>query len=88
MYGLEVSPEAYARFKKMRKKNRWLLEVIGKKVRHIRERPHHFKPLHFPLHNKRRVHIAGSFVLVYEIREKDKTVVIIDFDHHDNVYMK
>jgi len=36
--------------------------------------------------NKRRVHVGGSFVLVYEIDEEEKTVTLFDFDHHDNIY--
>jgi len=36
--------------------------------------------------NKRRVHIGGSFVLIYEINEEQKIVTLLDFDHHDNVY--
>jgi len=52
----------------------------------ILEDPYRFRPLRKPLQNKRRVHIGGSFVLIYEIDEKEKTVTLFDFDHHDNVY--
>jgi len=36
--------------------------------------------------NKRRVHVGGPFVLVYEVNEKEKIVTLFDFDHHDNIY--
>ena len=48
--------------------------------------PYRFKPLRKPLQSKRRVHVGGSFVLVYEINEKEKLVTSLDFEHHDNVY--
>jgi hypothetical protein len=38
------------------------------------------------LQNKRRVHIGGSFVLIYEVNEEKKMVTLLDFDHRDNVY--
>jgi addiction module RelE/StbE family toxin len=58
-----------------------------KKFSEIRENPHHYKPLSGSMHGERRVHI-GSFVLTYEIDEARKTVIFVDFDHHDHVYEK
>ena len=63
-----------------------MLQLINRKVMDILEDPHRFKPLRKPLQNKRRVHIGGSFVLVYEINETEKIVTLLDFDHHDNIY--
>ena len=48
--------------------------------------PHHFKPLRAPLQNLRRVHLEGSYVLVYSIDEKNRLVVIEDYAHHDKIY--
>ena len=39
-----------------------------------------------PLQNKRRVHVGGSFVLIYEINKDEKIVTLLDLDHHDNIY--
>jgi len=33
-----------------------------------------------------RVHIDKSFVLTYEIDEKNKTVKLLDYEHHDKIY--
>ncbi len=85
MYALEVKEGIRGRFLKLAKKDRGQMEAIHKKVRQILEDPHHFKPLRAPMQNKRRVHI-GPFVLVYEIDEKTRTVVLIDYEHHDRVY--
>ncbi len=49
------------------------------------ENPYLGKPLRNVLKNKRRVHI-GPFVLIYEINEKEKEIVLLKFEHHDKVY--
>jgi len=38
------------------------------------------------MQNKRRVHVGGPFVLIYEINERERLVTLLDFDHHDNIY--
>jgi len=63
-----------------------LLRFINMKVQNILKDPYRYKPLKKPLQNKRRVHIGGSFVLIYEINKKEKVVTLFDFDHHDNIY--
>ena len=88
MYNLEIKEPAIEIFDKLEKRNRALLQMINKKILQIREYPYHFKPLHAPMHNVRRVHITKSFVLTYMIDENTKTINIIDFDHHDNIYKK
>ena len=32
------------------------------------------------MQNKRRVHVAGSFVLIYDVNEGKKIVTLVDFD--------
>ena len=85
-YFPEVSSIADAKFKKLAKKDKRQLEVISKKIHQILETPEHFKPLKDDMHGARRVHIDKSFVLVYEIDEPRKTVRVLDYDHHDNIY--
>jgi YafQ family addiction module toxin component len=86
VYKLAIKESLDKKFKKILKKDKEMLRFINRKVQEILENPHRFKPLRKPLQNKRRVHIGGSFVLIYEISEKDKTVTLFDFDHHDNIY--
>ena len=86
MYRLLIKESLDKKFKRLSKKDKETLRIINRKVRDILEDPHRFKPLRRPMQNKRRVHVAGSFVLVYEIDEKQKTVTLLDFDHHDNIY--
>ena len=71
MYRLAIREGLDKKLKKLKRKDPELLQMIERKVQ---------------VQNKRRVHIGGSFVLIYEIYEKQKIVTLLDFDHHDNVY--
>jgi YafQ family addiction module toxin component len=86
VYQLAIKEKLDKKLKKLQKKDKEMLRLIERKVQDILEDPYRFKPLRKPLQNKRRVHIGGSFVLIYEINEKEKVVTLFDFDHHDNVY--
>ena len=86
MYKLAIKESLDKKFKRLQKKDKEMLRLINRKVQDILEDPHRFKPLRKPLQNKRRVHVGGSFVLIYEINEKEKIVTLFDFDHHDNIY--
>ncbi len=86
MYQLAIKEGLDKKFKKLQQKNKELLRLINRKVQDILVDPHRFKPLRKPLQNKRRVHVGGVFVLVYEVDEGEKLVTLLDFDHHDNIY--
>lgn len=86
MYRLAVKESLDRKFKKLKRKDREILLLIDRKVQVILDNPYRFKPLRKPLQNKRRVHVGGSFVLIYEINEEEKIVTLLDFDHHDNIY--
>ena len=83
---LEISEELNKRFAKLANRDKVLFEALGKKVHEIRENPHHYKPLRAPLQNKRRVHVGGSFVLIFSIDDARNTVCLLEFEHHDNAY--
>jgi len=85
-YNLEIRANLYRLFKKMEKRERQKLEIINKKVKEIIEDPHRYKPLKVPMQHMRRVHIAGSFILIFSINEKTETVILEDFAHHDEAY--
>jgi len=87
MYKLSVKESLDRKLKKLRKKDRELLVSIDKKVKEILKDPYRFKPLKKPMQNKRRVHVGGPFVLIYEVNEDKKIVTLVDFDHHDKIYM-
>ena len=85
-YTLKTAKHLDKIFLKLSKKNKKQLETINKKVEHILQNPYHFKPLRGDMYGSRRVHIDKSFVLTYEIDEKNKTIKLLDYDHHDNIY--
>ncbi len=85
-YKLGISKELYKRFKKLGKKNKQQLEILNKKIIQILTNPYHFKPLREDMKGARRVHIGKSFILVYEIDEKNKIIKLLEYDHHDKIY--
>ncbi len=88
MYSVRLKKHVDKIFSKLVKRNPKQLRIVQKKLEQIVKNPYHFKPLKRPLQNKRRVHINRSFVLIFSIDEKSKTVILEDYDHHDNIYKK
>ena len=87
-YILDVSDKVDGKLKKLEKKNPKQLEIINKKIKQIQEFPQHFKSLRYDMKGVKRVHIDKSFVLTFEIDEKNQIVRILDYDHHDNIYKR
>jgi YafQ family addiction module toxin component len=87
MYSLEIRESVDKIFSKLVKKNPGQMRIIEKKIQQIREKPLRFKPLRSPKQHLRRVHIDKSFVLTYSVDKHNKTVIIEDYDHHDNIYL-
>jgi len=83
---IEVAEEVNKTFAKLAKRDKTTFEAINKKVLEILENPHHYKPLKAPMQNKRRVHISGSFVLIFSVNEERNIVRFLEFEHHDNAY--
>jgi YafQ family addiction module toxin component len=85
LHSLEIEEEVFRVFKKLAKKDRKHLEAINKKIEQILNDPFQFKPLKHPLDGLRRVHV-GSFVLIYDVLENQKTVRVLKYKHHDQAY--
>jgi YafQ family addiction module toxin component len=85
-WSLEVSPEFKRDYRKRCAKDVGFREAVDKKVAQIRENPMHYKPLRKPLHGLRRVHVMGSFVLVFEPVAGRKVVRLLRLAHHDEAY--
>ena len=73
MFKLAIKESLDRKFKRLRKKEKEMLRLIEKKVNDILTDPYRFKPLRKPMQNKRRVHVGGPFVLVYEINPVRKS---------------
>lgn len=87
MYRQEFTEECEIQIKKLTRKNGELGNALENKVEKILQNPNRFNTLSNVLAGKRRVHIMGCFVLIYEIDEARQTVVFRRFGHHDEVYL-
>ena len=85
-YTLVLSATYKHAIKKLKGHNTVLLKNLETGVAKILREPELGKPLRYTLRNYRRINIAGSFVLLYEIRVLE--VYLVDFDHHDRIYKK
>jgi YafQ family addiction module toxin component len=85
-YLLEIAKNLDKAFAKLAKRDKTAFAAVNKKVNEVLENPHHYKPLRAPMQNKKRVHISGSFVLVFKVDEESKIVQLLEFEHHDNAY--
>ena len=82
-----VSSVSFERiFLRLKKKNPDLARSLLSHFPKLEREPGLGKPLRYALRTFRRIHIEGSFVLLYEIR--DNEVHLVDFDHHDRIYEK
>ena len=87
IYSLEIKPGLDKIFKKLAKKNKFHLKVIGKKIEYLRANPlKRYKFLRTPLNGFKRIHLNDSFVLVFMIDHFSKCVVLYHYAHHDEVY--
>ena len=86
MYSIDIRPSLSKKLIKLAKKNPKQAEIIAKKVEEIVQNPHRYKNLRPPLQDWKRVHIDKHFVLTFSIDEENQTIILEDFDHHDNIY--
>ncbi len=70
----------------LKKKNPDIVRELVSRFPKLAREPELGKPLRHVLRNYRRMHVGGSFVLLYEIRSHE--VYLIDFDYHDRIYKK
>lgn len=88
MYSINIKPSCQRAIDKLCKKNSLLKKALERKINEIIKEPQHYKPLRHDLAGERRVHILKSFVLRFVISEKESTVELISFDHHDGAYKR
>lgn len=83
---LEVSPDFERDYRKLCSRNAGFKRAVDSKVSQILETPLHYKPLHAPLQGVRRVHIGGSFVLLFEPVVARHAIRLLRLAHHDEAY--
>jgi len=85
VYSFEVKEKLEKSLQKLARKDKRHYQSVAKKILQIAENPEMGKPLRNVLKGRRRVHV-GHFVLLYEVDEKNKRVIFLDFEHHDRAY--
>lgn len=85
-YTLVLSPRYRDSLKRVKRSKPDLLMPLEAGVTKILRDPMLGKPLRNKFRGNRRVHIAGPFVLLYEIVGTE--IRLLDFDHHDKIYKK
>lgn len=75
---------------KISKKDKVMYEALMNKMNEILtcQDVNHYKNLKKPLEDFKRVHIKGSFVLLFKYLQSEDKVVFYDLDHHDTVYKR
>ena len=73
---------------KIAKKDKVMYEAVMNKIEEIVSCPSvdHYKNLRKPLQEFKRVHIKGSFVLLFKYLPSEDKIIFFELDHHDNVY--
>ncbi|MEK7126299.1 MAG: type II toxin-antitoxin system RelE/ParE family toxin [Patescibacteria group bacterium] len=85
-YTLDLTSLYKNSLKKIKRSKPDLLVPLETGVAKILRNPELGKPLRNMLRNRRQIHVAGSFVLLYEIVGTE--VRLLDFDHHNKIYKK
>ncbi len=88
MYILDIRPSLKKKLNKLGLNAPKQAETIAKKCEEIVIDPHRYKNLKAPLNHWKRIHIDRHFVLTFSIDEDTKTVILEDYDHHDNIYKR
>lgn len=83
-YEAYFTDEFKKQLKKLKKKDKLLLDRIKSKIKEILENPYHYKPLRNDLKGLRRVHVK-SFILIFGLEKE--LVVFYYVKHHDDAYL-
>ena len=92
MFDFDLTDELKLIIRKLIKKDKKKVEIINKKIKEIincdKISIQHYKNLRHDLKDYKRVHIDGSFVLIFKVDIFNNFILFVDFDHHDQVYNK
>ena len=84
-YSIQLEIRLEKKLVKLGSKDKRIYERVIHKMLELSENPYSGKPLRKVLKGKWRVHV-GPFVLIYQINEADKSIVFLEFEHHDEAY--
>jgi len=74
--------------RRITKKDKVLAGRIKLKIRDVCEYPERGEPLSGNLAGKWSIHVANHYVILYEIKDRDRVVRFLSVTHHDYAYGK
>ena len=85
----EIEESLKKKLRKLAKKDPILWKAIYKKVEELKtcEDPNHYKNLESPLQPFKRIHITGSFILIFKYVLSQDLIRLYDLDHWDYIYI-
>ncbi|HLD15574.1 MAG TPA: addiction module toxin RelE [Candidatus Nanoarchaeia archaeon] len=87
MYEPDIKKDLDKILFKLYKRDKEQYFKVKKKIIYLQENPFHaYKFLKEPLQGYNRVHVTGSFVLIFRINHTNRTIELKHYDHWDNVY--
>lgn len=90
MFTYDFSERLRKRLNKLSKKDRILALIIKKKIIEVVNRDKKgidlYKNLKSPMNEFKRIHLTGSFVLLFWVDKKDERIIFYDIIHWDNAY--
>lgn len=92
MFSFDLSDELRIVMRKLSKKDKKRAEIINNKIREIincdENTIEHYKNMRHNLSDYKRVHIDSSFVLFFQVFKKEKQVLFVRLEHHDDAYRR
>ena len=92
MFTFDLSDELRLVMRKLSKKDKKRADIINSKIREIincdENTIEHYKNLKHNLSGYKRVHIDSSFVLFFQVFKKEKHVLFVRLEHHDDAYRR
>jgi len=88
MRKFDIEEKLHRILKKLFSKDKIRYGIIWKKINEVVNSSdvEHYKNLKFPMNEFKRVHIDGSFVLIFQYDKKNDKLIFYDLDHHDKIY--
>ena len=85
IYKIIAHSRVQKELQKLFEKDKVRYNHVKKRLEILSDNPQIGKPLRNILKGKWRIHI-GSFVIIYEIDKENSSIILLDFEHHDNAY--
>ncbi|HLC85738.1 MAG TPA: addiction module toxin RelE [Candidatus Nanoarchaeia archaeon] len=90
MRDYDIKPNLQKILNKLSKKDKVAYEAVLNKIQEIinSEDVEHYKNLKYDMKNLKEVHIAKSFVLVFNYDKTNNSISFLDYDHHDKIFFR